>query len=151
MIETLDDNLVVPLRKASRKYSGICTEYKPEYCTWLIDYCANGGTFEAFAGTYHLSPGHMGAWAKDYPEFNNVVMASVGIEHDYWTMQLQDALENPALAFRLPSINAKLSRLESILFKNTIRSSLYSTYENVPEQGKEELERANILKDFISK
>ena len=149
MIETLDDNLVVPLRKASRKYSGICTEYKPEYCNELIDYCADGGAFEAFAGAYHLSPTHMEAWVKDHADFRNAVMATVGIEYDYWSTQLKDALENPALAFRLPSINAKLARLEGIIFKNTIRKSLYSNYENVPEKSADELENERILREFI--
>lgn len=45
------------------------TAYKPEYCQMLIDHCAEGYSFESFAGRINVCSNTLTNWCKDYPDF----------------------------------------------------------------------------------
>lgn len=47
------------------------SEYKEEYCERLIQFMAEGFSFEAFAGEIGCSKVTLYAWAEAYPEFLN--------------------------------------------------------------------------------
>jgi transposase len=45
------------------------TDYRPEYCQKLIDFCSLGRSYEAFAGFLGVSKQTLYTWEKKHPEF----------------------------------------------------------------------------------
>ena len=45
------------------------TDYRPEYCQQLINYCAMGRSYEAFAGFIGVAKQTLYTWEKKHPEF----------------------------------------------------------------------------------
>ncbi len=139
----------VELRSVSREFTGIKSQYDASYCGLVMQHCSNGESIESFAGKEHIDPDKLQLWAKDYPEFKAALKCAISAEYLFWSTQLRDSLANEALAFRLPSINRKMSQLEATLLKNSIRRTLFSNYEDIPELSNTEIIENELLSDFI--
>lgn len=64
----------MPSKKESKKQEtknpvGRPTAFKPEYCDMLIDYRAQGGSYQGFGGIVSVSVQTLYDWELTYPEF----------------------------------------------------------------------------------
>ncbi len=55
--------------KPERNKGGRPTEYRPEYCDKIIEFCSRGHTIEAFAGSIGVTSRAVFKWVDKYPEF----------------------------------------------------------------------------------
>ena len=132
-----------------RSFDKIITEYDKKYCELIINHCSFGNSPESFAGRYHISPDHLAIWASEHKDFSAACKSALCAQLYFWETQMTDALSNEALSYRLATINRMIGEITGTLFKNSLRKSLFSNYEDKPQESKSELESKAALEDFI--
>ena len=141
------DNVDLPkFEPVFNKCTEIITKYDPIFCRKIIEHAEGGGSPESFPGTESIDPDAMVEWCESFPEFKAAVKIAMSCELLYWEQYCKFARDN-ILLFKdiLPTINRKLSMLESSLAKNGLRKSMYE-YEEPDLLSKDRREDQDALR-----
>lgn len=68
----------------SPRRTGRPTLYRPEYCEEVVKHCAEGLSFEAFAGRVSVSIETIYEWARRYPEFAEAKKRGAAASRIWW-------------------------------------------------------------------
>ena len=79
------------------------TKYKKEYCQKLVDFMAQGYSFEAFAGHVSVDRDTIYEWANVHKEFSDAKKEAFSKSREFWE---QIALKNLHLPHQGGSFNA---------------------------------------------
>jgi hypothetical protein len=74
--------------------AGAPTKYKKEYCQKVIDFMAQGYSFEAFAGSIGVCADTVFEWAKVHPEFSDSKKLAYERNRVFWETQGIDGLRS---------------------------------------------------------
>ena len=143
------DNVDLPkFEPVFKTYTGIISKYDAKYCKEIIEYAQKGGSVESFPSTEHIDPDAMLEWYDEHDEFHAAVGIAMACETSYWEQYSRFAQSN-ILYFKdiLPTINRKLSMLESTLGKNGLRKRMYN-YEEPDKISKDLQEDADALQEM---
>ena len=70
------------------------SKYRPEYCEQLIDFMAEGYSFEAFAGKIRVNQDTLHEWVKRHPDFSEAKKIAWSVSRLYLDKAFVEGLWN---------------------------------------------------------
>ncbi len=82
------------------------SKYEPRFCELLVEFMAQGGTFEAFAGHPELSVSKqtLYTWCEQFPEFLDAKKRAQAKSNYYWTY----VVARLAIMGKIPNFNTTM-------------------------------------------
>jgi transposase len=77
----------------TKKKLGRPSDYKPEYCNQLINFMAEGYSFEAFAGYIGKHKDVLYNWAKKNPDFNDAKKIAFARCQYFWERKGMEGMQ----------------------------------------------------------
>ncbi len=77
------------------------TDYRPEYCTKIIDVCGGGASVTEFAHEINTTPQTIYNWSKAHPEFFDAFTRARAACQTWWERKVRENLQNREYNSRL--------------------------------------------------